>query len=313
MGNSCVFVDNAINADNAALTTVAAVPGHPFADPQAAGSPVANARMYSATPSAKADWTQLLAWVLDHAGLRWPVIDYDAPAPLARLWARDDLGLAMMCGLPFAQQTHALASPHEKRPLTLIAAPLPSPPRYAAKPVYFTDIVVRADATYRTLQDTFGGVVGYTLADSMSGGVALRHHLIPFRTAQQPRLYRAAVGNLIHARGVIEALVVGRIDVGPLDSYYHDLLRHHEPGFASQVRTVCSTPALPIPPLVATAVLSDDTVTRLRAGLLATASAAELKPLMARLLLAGFAFPDCADYRSLAVMAAVPTAPFEEL
>ena len=28
-----------------------------------------------------------------------------------------------------------------------------------------------------------------------------------------------AVGELIHARGVIEALVAGRIDVGPLDGY----------------------------------------------------------------------------------------------
>ena len=272
--------------------------------------------MYSATPSVKADWTQLLAWVLDHAGLAWPVIQYDAPAPLAALWARNDLGLAMMCGLPFAQQIHEAASQQKPRPLTLIAAPLPSPPRYGGKPVYFTDIVVRADAPYRTLEDTFGCVVGYTLADSMSGGVALRHHLEPFRTRQRPRLYRAAVGNLIHARGVIEALIAGRIDVGPLDSYYHDLLRRHEPGFAAQVRTLCSTPALPIPPLVATAALSAQTVARLRAALLATALAAELKPVLERLLLAGFAFPDPADYRPLAAMAATaakPATPFEEL
>ena len=269
--------------------------------------------MYSATPSVKAHWAQLLAWVLDHAGLPWPVIEYDAPAPLAALWARDDLGLAMMCGLPFAQQTHEAASLQGPRALTLIAAPLPSPLRYNGKPVYFTDIVVRADAPYRTLEDTFGGVVGYTLADSMSGGVALCHHLQPFRTAKRPRLYRAAVGNLIHARGVIEALIAGRIDVGPLDSYYHDLLRRHEPGFAAQVRTVASTAALPIPPLVATAALSGDTITRLRAALLATASAVELKPIMERLLLAGFAFPDAADYRRLAAMAALSAPPFEEL
>ncbi len=272
--------------------------------------------MYSATPSVKEDWTQLLAWVLDHASLPWPVIDYDAPAPLAALWARDDLGLAMMCGLPFAQQTSGRSSLHETRPLTLIAAPLPSPPRYAGKPVYFTDIVVRADAPFATLQDTFGGVVGYTLADSLSGGVALRHHLSSFRTAQRPRLYRAAVGNLIHARGVIEALVAGRIDVGPLDSYYHDLLRRHEPGFAAQVRTIASTAALPIPLLVATAALSEDTLKRLRAALVATASAAELKPVLQRLLLAGFAFPDPASYWPLAAMAAnavMAATPFEEL
>ncbi|MGH6640723.1 MAG: phosphate/phosphite/phosphonate ABC transporter substrate-binding protein, partial [Polaromonas sp.] len=115
--------------------------------------PVANARMYSATPSVKADWKELFAWVLARAGLPWDVIDYDAPAPLSVLWARDDLGLAMMCGLPFAQRAG--------RPI-LVAAPLPSPARYGGKPVYFTDIVVHRDASYRTLEDTFGGVVGYT-------------------------------------------------------------------------------------------------------------------------------------------------------
>ena len=269
--------------------------------PQLSTLPVANARMYSVTPSVKADWKQLLAWALARAGLPWDVIDYDAPAPLSVLWARDDLGLAMMCGLPFAQRIN------EARRPTLVAAPLPSPARYGGQPVYFTDIVVSAD------EDTFGGVVGYTLADSMSGGVALRHHLESYRTARRPRLYRGAVGDLIHARGVIEALATGRIDVGPLDSYYHDLLRHHEPAFAAQARIVASTPALPIPPLVATATLTGDELARLREALLATAAAPELAPVMERLLLAGFAIPDAADYRPLAAMAAAATTPFEEL
>jgi len=275
--------------------------------PQVSTLPVANARMYSVTPSVKADWKQLLAWALARAGLPWDVSDYDAPAPLSVLWARDDLGLAMMCGLPFAQRIN------EARRPTLVAAPLPSPARYGGQPVYFTDIVVSADSPYRTLEDTFGGVVGYTLADSMSGGVALRHHLESYRTARRPRLYRGAVGDLIHARGVIEALATGRIDVGPLDSYYHDLLRHHEPAFAAQARIVASTPALPIPPLVATATLTGGELARLREALLATAAAPELAPIMERLLLAGFAIPDAADYRPLAAMAAAAATPFEEL
>ena len=277
---------------------------------QANPFPVANARMYSATPSVKADWKELLSWVLARAGLPWDVIDYDAPAPLSALWARDDLGLAMMCGLPFAQRMN------EARRPTLVAAPLPSPARYGGKPVYFTNIVVHTDAPYRTLEDTFGGVVGYTLADSMSGGVALRCHLEKYLMAGRPRLYRGAVGNLIHARGVIEALATGRIDVGPLDSYYHDLLRHQEPAFAAQVRIVTSTSALPIPPLVATATLPEDDLYRLRASLLATAAAPELAPVLGRLLLAGFAIPDPADYQPLAAMAAMAAAAtpsFEEL
>src|SRR5450432_327889 len=137
--------------------------------------PVVNARMYSVTAACKADWNRVLGWALAEAGLDWPLVDHDAPAPLASLWARDDLGAALMCGLPFARA--------EPRP-TLVAAPLPRPARYRHRPVYFTDIVVAAGAPHRTLADTFGGVVGYTLADSMSGAVALREHLLPLREAR---------------------------------------------------------------------------------------------------------------------------------
>lgn len=267
-------------------------------------TPVANARMYSATPSVRADWKQLLQWVLERAQLSWRVIDYDAPAPLSALWARDDLGLAMMCGLPFS-----LRAP---RP-TLVAAPVPSPVRYGGRPVYFTDIVVRTDSRFESLEDTFGGIVGYTLADSMSGGVALRYHLAPYRAARGARLYRGAVGNLIHARGVIEALVEGRIDVGPLDSYYHDLLRRNEPELAQKVRIVDSTQATPIPPLVATAALTGDELARLRAALREAMHKSELSLIKERLLLADFVSPDPADYDLLAAISLRDVPPFEEL
>lgn len=268
---------------------------------------IANARMYSATPSAKADWQMLLDWVLARAGLPWEVIAYDAPAPLSVLWARNDLGLTMMCGLPFAQRP--------ERP-TLVAVPLPSPTRYGGQAVYFTDIVVRADAPYQTLEDTFGGVVGYTLADSMSGGVAFRCHLEGYRAAKpitRPRLYRQAVGGLINARGIIDALHAGIIDVGPLDSYYHDILRHNEPDFAAKVRVVASTPAMPIPPLVATATLPAADLQALQRTLLAVQSAPELAAVRERLQLRGFGLAAAADYTVLDEMARSVSVPFEAL
>lgn len=265
---------------------------------------VANARMYSATPAVREAWKELLDWVLARAGLAWDVIDYDAPAPLSVLWARDDLGLAMMCGLPFAQRG---VLP------TLVAAPIPSPARYGGRAVYFTDMVVRTDSAFHRLEDTFGGTVGYTLADSMSGGVAFRNHLAPYREQRGARLYARAAGNLIHARGVIEALTAGRIDVGPLDSYYHDLLRHDEPALAAQVRVVASTAAMPIPPLVATAALASDELRRLRQALADVAAAPDLQTVRERLLLAGFASADPASYDVLAAMARRPVPSFEEL
>lgn len=265
---------------------------------------IANARMYSATPRVRDAWNRLLRWVLADAGLAWEVIDYAAPAPLNALWARDDLGLAMMCGLPFSQRT--------PRP-QLIAAPIPSPARYEGRAVYCTDIVVRAGAPYRTLQDTFGGIAGYTLADSMSGGVAFAAHLAPLRTPRRARLFSRTVGNLINARGVIDALVRGDIDVGPLDSYYHDLLRNDDPAYASQVRTVACTRWTPIPPLVATASLPGVDVDRLRASLQDAMREPTLAADRASLLLAGFATPDASAYAELGAIAHGPLPSFEEL
>jgi ABC-type phosphate/phosphonate transport system substrate-binding protein len=237
---------------------------------------IVNARMYSATPQAKAAWKRLLHGVLERAKLDWQVLDYDAPAPLSQLWARDDLGAAMMCGLPYSQR---------KPQPTLVAAPIPSPARYGGRPIYFTDVAVRSDAPYKTLEDTFGGVVGYTLPDSMSGCVALRAHLAAYGS----KLYRQAVGGFVNARQVIDALDQRRIDIGPLDSYYYDLLKVGDPQFASKVRIIASTRAAPIPPLVATGAIAPDVLERLRAAFLAV----EKEP---ALLLKGFAVPAPADY-----------------
>jgi ABC-type phosphate/phosphonate transport system substrate-binding protein len=266
--------------------------------------PIVNARMYSVNATAREDWKALFRWVLDRAGLGWSVIDYDAPAPLADLWQRNDLGAVMMCGLPFALR--------QPRP-QLVAAPKPSPARYGGRPVYFTDLAVAAGSSYRTLEDTFGGRVGYTLEDSMSGGVALRRHLAPYRSTSGERLYRDAVGGLVNARGVIEALATGTIDVGPLDSYYYELLRLHEPALASKARIIASTQVMPIPPVVSTTDLDENALDRLRSAFGAVEAAAELAPLRERLLLSGFALPEAADYEVLSQAAGQPGPTLDQL
>ncbi len=251
---------------------------------------IVNARMYSATPSAQRAWKELLGWAMDRAGLAAQLYDHEAPAPLAALWARADLACVMMCGLPYSRR--------EPRPI-LIAAPVPSPARYGGKPTYFTDIAVRADAPVACLEDTFGGVIGYTMPDSMSGYVALRSHLLAYRKASRGPLYRQALGGFPNARSVIEALACGRIDVGPLDSYYHDLLKAADPAFAAQVKTIASTAAAPIPPLVATAAIGSADLARLRSALRDAGAAPELAGQRATLLLERFALPAESDYDAL--------------
>jgi ABC-type phosphate/phosphonate transport system substrate-binding protein len=137
----------------------------------------------------------------------------------------------------------------------------------------------------------------------MSGAVALRDHLLPLRAKKGTQLYGAAVGGLVNARGVIDALAAGRIDVGPLDSYSHDLLKHYHPVLAARVRTIASTAMRPIPPLVATAAIGAGSLARLREALLGTRDASELAEPMARLQLAGFAVPDPSAYDAIAAVA----------
>ena len=251
-----------------------------------------NARMYAVTPTVAQDWTRLLTWVLAQAEVDAVHVHHPSPAPMDELWRRDDLGLVWMCGLPFAQR--------QPRP-TLIAAPVPSPERYGGRPIYHTDLVVAADSAFQSLEDTFGGVIGYTLAGSMSGGVALREHLRPLHLARGGcRLYRASVGGLVNAQGVVEAITAGRIDVGPMDGYSHDLLRRNAPDVAAKVRVVATTRARPIPPLVATADLAPDVVDRLRSALRAACRAPDLLAVRDRLLLEDFVVPAAGAYDFLA-------------
>lgn len=242
--------------------------------------------MYSVAPGARRAWRELFARLSAASGIALDVIEHAYPAPLAQLWERPDLGCAFMCGYPFIKS--------RSRPQAL-AAPVPVGVRYGGRAVYTTDFVARADSRFKTLADTFGGRLGYTAENSHSGFNAVRYHLLQYRTPAQPRLFRETVGHLHTPRRVIEALLAGQIDVGPLDGYALDLMRRHDPDFAAKVRVLESTALAPAPLLVASADCPADVAARLRASLVGFDDA----PLAEALCLAGFAPVDVAEYRVL--------------
>ena len=95
-------------------------------------APIASAQMYSWSPSLTAAWHRLLEWVAAQAAVPLTVLDQSQPRPLDELWLRQDLGCVFMCGYPWALR--------EDRP-PVLAAPIPSPARYGARPVYFTILI----------------------------------------------------------------------------------------------------------------------------------------------------------------------------
>ncbi|MEM7115527.1 MAG: PhnD/SsuA/transferrin family substrate-binding protein [Chloroflexota bacterium] len=219
---------------------------------------VANARMHNVAPPVGAAWDLLFGYIAKTTKIPLPIINHAFPTPIKELWARSDMGCVIMCGYPYA-----LAEPRPR----LLATPIPSLPRYHNKPVAFTDLLVAKDSPYETLEDTFGGRICWTVDYSQSGFNGLRHHLLQFRTAVSPTLYSQSIGPIGTFSVGLERMARGEIDVVPIDSFYHDLMRRYTPDAVANTRIIATTAAYSIPPIVADTDIPLDMADALRMAL----------------------------------------------
>ncbi len=251
---------------------------------------IMNARMYSVTPEVEAGWRALLEHVTREAHVALSYVPYPAPHPLEDLWSRPDLGAVFMCGYPIALRLARVIP---------IAAPIPRVEWAAGRAVYRSDLIVRQDAPYRTLEDTFGARAGWTVAHSQSGFNAFRHHLLAYRTPERPALYGEMLGNLLTARNILDSVRDGRIDIGPLDAYWHMLIARHAPQLTAGIRILTSTALAPMPAFVAAAAAPAEMVTRLRAAFMNAARQRWFGPYADLLLLEGFGEATEASFATL--------------
>jgi ABC-type phosphate/phosphonate transport system substrate-binding protein len=248
---------------------------------------IANARMYAVTPEAETAWRELLAHIFADAGIDFDYLPYPAPQPLEDLWRRPDLGCVQMCGFPIAMRLADVVP---------IAAPIPHADWARGRAVYRSDLIVRSDAPYRTLADTFTGRLGWTVRHSHSGFNALRHHLVALRTSERPRLYNNVLGDLITARRILDSVRDGSIDVGPLDAYWHMLIRRWQPELADGMRVLESTETAPMPAFVAAAELPPALVEALQRAFAGAAARPWFGGFADALLLDGFVAVDVASF-----------------
>lgn len=248
---------------------------------------IANARMYAVTADAEAVWRGLLQHVAQDAEVDFDYLPYPAPQPLEHLWRRPDLGCVHMCGYPIALKIADVVP---------LAAPIPAMPWANGAAVYRSDLIVRADAPYHSLADTFGGRAGWTVEHSHSGFNAFRHHLLGYRTAARPRLYREVVGHLVTARRILDSVRDGSIDVGPLDAYWHALIAKHQPELTTGVRVIESTALAPMPAFIAAPALPHDAVGRLKAAFASASTRPWFQRFGEALLIEGFTPVDLASF-----------------
>jgi ABC-type phosphate/phosphonate transport system substrate-binding protein len=257
---------------------------------------IANARMYALNDTVAAAWRRLFEWIAADAGVSLDVIAHPLTQPLGDLWRRGDLGCALMCGFPWARWVTGRESIERPTPL---AVPVPSPAAFGNRPIYWTDIVVRDDSPIASVENLAGTRFAFTVEDSQSGYQAPRRFFAQRAQETGGRLFRAVVGPLITPRRVVEAVVAGDADAGPLDAWWHALLRRHEPEVATRLRVVASTPPAPIPLVVGAAGMPEPQKGRVIAALERMAGVAELSDVRDALLLKRFVRADAADYRSL--------------
>jgi len=251
---------------------------------------IMNASMYAATPEVAAGWRRLVEQVARDARLTLSYVADLLAQSLNELCTRRDFGAVHMCGYTVTLMA---------APVVPIAAPIPSAAWASGRAVYRSDLIVRQDAPYRTLEDTFGARAGWTTTHSQSGFNAFRHHLLAYRSAQRPALYSKVIGNLGSARNMLDSVREGRIDVGPVDAYWLTLMAKHAPHLTAGVRVLASTQLTPMPPFVAALDAPADMVARLCAAFTAAASQPWFRPLRDLLLIEGFAEVDPASFARL--------------
>src|SRR5437763_1160336 len=202
------------------------------------------------------------------------VLPLDAPV---KLWLGTGSGQpCTVCGHPYALRA--------ERP-ALLAAPVPSPPRFGDRPVYVSDFIVRAEASYTTLAETFGGRIAYSTEHSQSGYNAARHHLLAYRSPARATLFAEVKGPYVRQRAVIQAVLDDEADVAAIDGYAHDLLHRHDPGLVGRLRVVGTTAPAPSPPLVASPPMNADDRQRLTNALLDAHRTPAMQPVLEDLLL----------------------------
>jgi ABC-type phosphate/phosphonate transport system substrate-binding protein len=249
--------------------------------------------MYSVERTTANAWRALLAWVGETAQVPLQYVEHPPPAALETLWRRPDLGCALMCGYPWA----TWRTPRGPRPV-ILAAPVPHEP--GGRAVYRTSIVVRTDSAIASLDDLRGRRFAYTTPQSQSGYQAVRALLADRVAPHAGHYFESTVGPLVSPRRVVHAVVTGEADAGPLDSYWLELLRKHEPDTAVRLREIASTDWTPMPMFVAGGRVEPDVREPLARALVAAGSAHELTDVRATLALSGFVRPDPRSYAVLA-------------
>jgi phosphonate transport system substrate-binding protein len=159
-----------------------------------------------------------------------------------------DVDLAFLCGLAYVELTEkGLTS------LEPLAAPVLEGERYGGKPVYYSDVIVRADSRFRSLEHLRGCSWSYNEPFSQSGYGVTRYQLA--LRGETTDFFGRVAASGYHQRS-IRWVCQGRVDAAAIDSHVLAIVLRNNVELRSQVRVIESWGPSSIQPIVASRRLS---------------------------------------------------------
>lgn len=202
---------------------------------------------------------------------------------------QDQLDLAFICGLPFIRRCQI--APNQLR---AIAAPVMQAERYQNRPVYFSDVIVRANSRFQTFCDLAGSTVCYNDPGSNSGYYLLRYRLLEQCST---RFFNNAVQSGSHQRS-LRWVIEGKADCAAIDSTVLEQECRMFPELTNHLRVLESSDPCPMPPIVVAQHLGDDLIEQIQSALLQPDR--QLKAAMAHMKMQRYEAVNTDDYGAIA-------------
>jgi phosphonate transport system substrate-binding protein len=159
-----------------------------------------------------------------------------------RLLDAGKIDLCWICGLPYIRKADQLAGRIEP-----LVAPVMADSRYASRPIYFSDVVVRRDSPYQSLADLQGASWAYNEPGSQSGyGVVL--YALALQGKKLSYFGRVTASGSHQAS--LQMILRKEVDSSAIDSTVLEMEIANDPAVASQIRIIDTFGPSPIPPWV---------------------------------------------------------------
>ena len=211
-------------------------------------------------------------------------------------FAKGTADAGFICGLPYV----VLAGTNPP-PVELLAAPVLQGERYSGRPIYFSDVIVRADSPFRSFEDLRGRTWSYNDPDSQSGYGITRHRLV--QMGETRGYFDKVIAAGFHQES-IRLVCDGHVDASAIDSQVLAVAMRDDPGLASRLRVIDSLGPSTIQPVVASSRLPSALKAGIREALLAMGSDPEARERLASAFFERFVPVADSDYHDIRQMLA---------